>query len=241
VVAGWHARTYDLIILDLQMPGMSGFEVMEALKPLEPDGWLPVLVVTAQPDHKMRAFEMRRARFHQQALRSGRDLTRIRNMLEMRLLHNRERATTPGSNRPCASAPPNCSASAAPWMPPPTPSSCSMPAAPNWSTSTTALAACWAIRARDAGPSASRWASARRPLRRRAERLAAYAAAVGRRAPELAELELMRRDLIAVPVELYWQLLQRPGQPSVLLGVARDISERRQAEERCSTWPTTTA
>jgi PAS domain S-box-containing protein len=80
------------------------------------------------------------------------------------------------------------------------------------------------------GPSASRSASARRP--RAAGRTAGrYAAAVGRRAPELAELELMRRDLIAVPVELYWQLLQRPGQPSVLLGVARDISERRQAEE----------
>ena len=46
---------FDLILLDLQMPGMDGFEVMEGLKPLEKDGVLPVLVITAQPDHKLRA------------------------------------------------------------------------------------------------------------------------------------------------------------------------------------------
>jgi diguanylate cyclase (GGDEF)-like protein len=69
----------------------------------------------------------------------------------------------------------------------------------------------------------------------RAARLQAYASAVGPSrapgAPELLELELMRRDLIAVPVEIYWQLYQHAGQPAILLGVARDISERRQAEE----------
>ena len=40
---------YDLILLDLQMPVMDGFEVMEGLKEVEKDGYLPVLVVTAQP------------------------------------------------------------------------------------------------------------------------------------------------------------------------------------------------
>jgi diguanylate cyclase (GGDEF)-like protein len=48
----------------------------------------------------------------------------------------------------------------------------------------------------------------------------------------LQELELMRSDLVAVPVELGWQLMQRPEQPDVLLGVARDISERRLAAEQ---------
>jgi diguanylate cyclase (GGDEF)-like protein len=83
------------------------------------------------------------------------------------------------------------------------------------------------------GPTASRLGlGSPAALRAQAERLADYAAAIGpARSPELNELELMRRDLIAVPVELYWQLLQRPGQPAVMLGVARDISERRQAEE----------
>ena len=39
------------------MPGMDGFQVMEGLKEIEWDGYLPVLVITAQPDHKLRALE----------------------------------------------------------------------------------------------------------------------------------------------------------------------------------------
>ena len=48
---------YDLIVLDLQMPGMDGFQVMESLKTIETGSYLPVLVVTAQPDHRLRALE----------------------------------------------------------------------------------------------------------------------------------------------------------------------------------------
>ena len=48
---------YDLILLDLQMPGMDGFQVMERLKEIETGSYLPVLVVTAQPDHKLRALK----------------------------------------------------------------------------------------------------------------------------------------------------------------------------------------
>ena len=40
---------YDLILLDLQMPGMDGFQVIEGLKTNDADGYLPVLVITAQP------------------------------------------------------------------------------------------------------------------------------------------------------------------------------------------------
>ena len=32
---------YDLILLDLQMPGMDGFQVMESLKGIETGGYLP--------------------------------------------------------------------------------------------------------------------------------------------------------------------------------------------------------
>jgi CheY-like chemotaxis protein len=39
---------YALIRLDLQMPGRAGFQVMEGLKAIETDGYLPVLVITAQ-------------------------------------------------------------------------------------------------------------------------------------------------------------------------------------------------
>src|ERR1039458_2310318 len=53
-----HRRNrYCLILLDLQMPGMDGFQVMEGLKEIERDGYLPVLVITAQPKHKLRALE----------------------------------------------------------------------------------------------------------------------------------------------------------------------------------------
>src|ERR1700675_662000 len=44
---------YDLILLDLQMPGVDGFQVMESLKEIETGGYLPVLVITAQPDQKL--------------------------------------------------------------------------------------------------------------------------------------------------------------------------------------------
>jgi CheY-like chemotaxis protein len=48
---------YFLILLDLQMPRMDGFQVMEELKEIETDGYLPILVITAQPDHKLRALQ----------------------------------------------------------------------------------------------------------------------------------------------------------------------------------------
>ena len=48
---------YDLILLDLQMPGMDGFQVMEALKTNALEAYLPVLVITAQPGHKLRALQ----------------------------------------------------------------------------------------------------------------------------------------------------------------------------------------
>jgi CheY-like chemotaxis protein len=48
---------YGLILLDLQMPGMDGFQVMEGLTEIEADGYLPVLVITAHPGHKLRALE----------------------------------------------------------------------------------------------------------------------------------------------------------------------------------------
>ncbi len=78
---------YDLILLDLQMPGMDGFQVMEALKEIEPDGYLPVLVITAQPDHKLRAFRAGAKDFISKPFELGDVLARVHNMLEVRLLH----------------------------------------------------------------------------------------------------------------------------------------------------------
>src|SRR3977135_3413679 len=76
---------YDLILLDLQMPGMDGFEVMEGLKEIEKDGYLPVLVVTAQPDHKLRALRAGAKDFVTKPFDLAEVVTRVHNMLEVRL------------------------------------------------------------------------------------------------------------------------------------------------------------
>ncbi|MDZ4859963.1 MAG: adenylate/guanylate cyclase domain-containing protein [Candidatus Hydrogenedentes bacterium] len=80
-------NSYDLILLDLQMPGMDGFEVMEGLKEIEAGGYLPVLVVTAQPGHKLRALQSGAKDFVSKPFDLVEVLARVHNMLEVRLLH----------------------------------------------------------------------------------------------------------------------------------------------------------
>ena len=83
-----HAKNcYDLIVLDLQMPGMDGFQVMEGLKQIEKGGYLPVLVITAQPDHKLRALRAGAKDFISKPFDTAEVLTRVHNMLEVRLLN----------------------------------------------------------------------------------------------------------------------------------------------------------
>jgi PAS domain S-box-containing protein len=80
---------YDLILLDLQMPGMDGFQVMEGLKTNEADAYLPVLVITAQPGHKLRALQAGARDFISKPFDLVEVRTRIRNMLEVRLLYRK--------------------------------------------------------------------------------------------------------------------------------------------------------
>jgi PAS domain S-box-containing protein len=80
---------YDLILLDLQMPGMDGFQVMEGLKTNPADGYLPVLVITAQPGHKVRALQAGARDFISKPFDLVEVKTRIRNMLEVRLLYKK--------------------------------------------------------------------------------------------------------------------------------------------------------
>ncbi|MBA3033534.1 MAG: diguanylate cyclase [Gammaproteobacteria bacterium] len=81
------ANHYDLILLDLQMPGMDGFQVMEGLKEIETDGYLPILVITAQPGHKLRALTSGAKDFISKPFDMMEAKTRIHNMLEVRLLY----------------------------------------------------------------------------------------------------------------------------------------------------------
>lgn len=78
---------YDLILLDLRMPGMNGFQVIEELKGIEPDDYIPVLVVTAQPDQKLRALQAGAKDFISKPFFLDEVLARVHNMLEVRLLH----------------------------------------------------------------------------------------------------------------------------------------------------------
>ncbi len=83
------AHRYDLILLDLQMPEMDGFEVIEGLKEIETDGYLPVLVITAQPGHKLRALQAGAKDFVSKPFDMLEVQTRIHNMLEVRLLYRK--------------------------------------------------------------------------------------------------------------------------------------------------------
>jgi len=78
---------YDLILLDLQMPVMDGFAVMEGLKTNTIDAYLPVIVLTAQPGHKLRALQAGAKDFISKPFDLVEVKTRIRNMLEVRLLY----------------------------------------------------------------------------------------------------------------------------------------------------------
>jgi len=78
---------YDLILLDLQMPGMDGFQVMDGLKEIETDGYVPILVITAQPGHKLRALASGAKDFVAKPFDLIEVKTRIHNMLEVRLLY----------------------------------------------------------------------------------------------------------------------------------------------------------
>ncbi|HEX9174171.1 MAG TPA: response regulator [Telluria sp.] len=89
-VVNLHAEMrFDLILLDLQMPEMDGFEVMEGLKQMDPSSYLPVLVITAQPGHKLRALKAGAKDFVSKPFDFVEVQTRIHNMLEVRLLYRK--------------------------------------------------------------------------------------------------------------------------------------------------------
>ncbi len=89
-VCGLHAiHGYDLILLDLNMPGMDGFEVMAQLKAAGKDAYLPVIVLTAEPRHKLKALQAGAKDFISKPFDLLEVKTRINNMLEVRLLYKK--------------------------------------------------------------------------------------------------------------------------------------------------------
>ena len=89
-VAAMHREYhYDLILLDLQMPGLDGFGVMEALRADTGSGCLPVIALTAQPVHKLRALQAGARDFINKPFETVEVKVRIHHMLEVRHLHKK--------------------------------------------------------------------------------------------------------------------------------------------------------
>ena len=85
------ARTFrpDLILLDLRMPHLDGFQVMEHLREAYPDHSIPVLVLTAVQDRdtRLRALSSGATDFLSKPLDLMETTLRIRNLLTVRLLY----------------------------------------------------------------------------------------------------------------------------------------------------------
>ncbi|MCA1247297.1 EAL domain-containing protein [Massilia sp. MS-15] len=239
---------FDLIILDLHMPGMDGFDVMEALKPLESDSWLPVLVVTAEPDKKLAALEAGARDFIGKPFDTVEVMTRIRNLLEVRLLHResqdygvqlegevRERTAELARFRGAMDATPDAiflidTASMA--MVDVSDGACRMlgfsrdallridPVALGLATR--------ALLARHLAADALAHGGARSAAPDADDAAHSFDALPG----DIVETELLRAGgQGAVPVEISWKL-QDLGKSRMLIAVARDISERLHAQER---------
>ena len=83
------ANDYDLILLDLNMPRMDGFAVMRGLAAGDADRYLPVIVLTADPGHKLRALQAGAKDFISKPFDVVEVKTRIHNMVEVRLLYKK--------------------------------------------------------------------------------------------------------------------------------------------------------
>jgi putative two-component system response regulator len=83
----------DIILLDLQMPYLTGFDVLEQLQADKEAAYLPVLVLTADitPSARQRALSGGAKDFVTKPFDQVEVLLRVRNLLETRLLHLRQR------------------------------------------------------------------------------------------------------------------------------------------------------
>ena len=93
VLGLYQAQPYDLVLLDIRMPHLDGYEVMGQLREISDGDYLPVMVLTAQTDQetKIKALDAGAMDFLHKPFDRVEALTRIRNMIEARLLHSQVR------------------------------------------------------------------------------------------------------------------------------------------------------
>ncbi len=77
-----HAAETDLVVLDLMLPGMSGYEICRSIR--ERDGRLPVLVLSARTltEDKAHAFDMGTDQYMTKPFALPELLSRVRNLLQ---------------------------------------------------------------------------------------------------------------------------------------------------------------
>ncbi|UWG97026.1 response regulator [Dehalobacter sp. DCM] len=80
----------DLILLDLKMPYLDGFEVMEQLKNIKEEDIIPIIAMTAydESEYRLRAFMAGARDFIGKPFDYAEVLIRIKNVLEIRIMHN---------------------------------------------------------------------------------------------------------------------------------------------------------
>jgi len=89
----YREHRFDIILLDLHMPYLNGFQVMDRLSDILANDYLPILVLTAESDHEIcvRALEMGAKDFITKPFHRAEVLLRICSMLEVRILYNQHR------------------------------------------------------------------------------------------------------------------------------------------------------
>ena len=80
----------DLVLLDLNMPHVDGFQVMEQIKEADPKRNIPIMVLTAQIDHatRLRALDSGARDFLTKPFDILEVSLRIQNMMEISLLYS---------------------------------------------------------------------------------------------------------------------------------------------------------
>jgi signal transduction histidine kinase len=84
-------QRFDILLLDIRMPHISGFELMERLRPTFGDQHVPILILTAQIDQetRRRSLELGATDFLTKPFIAWELLQRVRNMLQIRILHRK--------------------------------------------------------------------------------------------------------------------------------------------------------